>query len=105
MFELYNYRDATPDRRGQRLASPWIASVADKKEQAAHWSSAVRGYSFQLSDPDIQANRRYVLTAQFDLKGGRLFDQLVIEPESTGDKSAKHHERPTLHAPEETPSR
>lgn len=105
MFELYTYRDAMPDRRGKRLASPWIASLAGKKEQAAHWSSAVRGYSFQLNDPDIQADRRYVLTAQFDLKRGRLFDQLVIEPEKTPDRSNKHSERHSVHAPEESPSR
>ncbi len=51
MFELYNYRDATPDRRGERLASPWISSLGDKKEQAAHWSSAAARVQFPTGRP------------------------------------------------------
>ncbi len=104
-FELWTYREATPDRKGTRLASPWIAPLMTHPEQAAHWSSAVRGYSFQLAEPTISPDRRYVLTAQFDLKGGRLFDQIIIEPRSNDDPNARRPGRRSVRAPEESPSR
>jgi hypothetical protein len=104
MFELWSYRQAQPDVKGQRLATPWVAALLTPREQAAHWSSAVRGYSFQLADPNIQTGRRYVLTAQFDLSGGRLFDQLVLEPLKTDDAKPKREHR-TVRAPAETPGR
>jgi hypothetical protein len=90
VFELYGYRFAAPDPKGMRLAGPWLGSLLTKDDQVAHWSSAIRGYSFQLVDPTVSKGRSYVLTAEFDLGSrGRLFDQVVIE--GTGiDRRAVH---------------
>src|SRR5688572_5742706 len=33
MFELFEYRQANPEPRGQRLSNPWIGSIATLEEQ------------------------------------------------------------------------
>ena len=80
-FELYTFRAAEPDHRGQRLAT-WAASLGGHDDQVAHWDRAARGYSFQLGYPTIHLDHAYILSAQFDRPGSRLFDQLILEPSS-----------------------
>ena len=96
MFELYDYQKNSPQVRGRRLGGPWIASLNTKAAQQDRWNSALRAYTFQLTQPEISTKRYYVLTAQFDLNNpssatkstassrpaGRLFDQLIIAPET-----------------------
>lgn len=80
MFELYEFRPAQPDPRGQRLANPWIGSISTLNEQSARWNRTSRTYSFQLAYPTIDESRSYVLTASFsDNQGARFFDRVVFE--------------------------
>lgn len=114
MFELYDYVRNTPGFRGARLGGPWIIDLDTRGEQQEHWNPALRAYTFQLPYPKVDANRYYVLTVQFDLNNtsaltqpssapstgsaGRLFDQLIIEPQN----EQKAH-GPKQHAPTGTP--
>lgn len=98
-FELYNYRADDPDHRGQRLAI-WTGSMNSRDDQVAHWDAAARGYSFQLAFPAVRNDHAYVLTAQIDRPGSRLFDQLVVE--STA-REGFHGDRRTRRAPPDAP--
>ena len=114
MFELFDYRRDSPDVRGGRLAGPWIAELNTKAQQQEHWNPALRAYTFQLAYPAVDPNHYYVLTAQFDLNStaaltqpstvpssgpsGRLFDQLIIEPQNM-----EKVRPPKEHAPTGTP--
>lgn len=114
MFELYDYVRNTPGFRGNRVGGPWIIDLDTKGEQQEHWNPALRAYTFELPYPNVEANRYYVLTVQFDLNNtlaltqpttapttqlvGRLFDQLIIEPQN--EQKARG---PKQHAPTGTP--
>lgn len=87
LFQLYGYRAASPEPRGERIAEPWPHLLETREQQIAHWSAALRAYTFQLPFPKAQRGRTYVLDAQFETLGGatrpgggRLFDRLVLEP-------------------------
>jgi hypothetical protein len=101
IFELYGYRYAAPDPRGERIGGPWIGSLQTKEDQVAHWSSAIRGYSFQLAQLLLSRDRTYVLTAEFDLGTRRLFDQVVIQGK---DFASKRHGQINVHAPPQAPT-
>ncbi len=101
IFELYAYRYSAPDPKGERVGGPWVGSLLTRDEQIANWNSAIRGYSFELAQPNLSRERNYVLTAEFDLGGHRLFDQVVIEGNDPEKKSFGRH---NVHAPEQTPS-
>lgn len=80
MFEVYQYRPYHPDPRGKRHPQVWEWSLKSKPEQVAHWSRALRAYSFKIPlDPGRQT---VVLAASFELAGGtpRMFDQIILEP-------------------------
>jgi hypothetical protein len=80
IFELYSYRRAAPDPRGDRLVNPWIGSIATEAEQKARWNRTSRTYSFQLAYPQIHFGTTYVLTAAFESTGGqRLFDRTILQ--------------------------
>jgi hypothetical protein len=82
MFELFEYRQANPDPRGQRLANPWIGSIATLEDQRARWNRTSRTYTFQLAFPQVSESKTYVLTAMFrSTTGGRFFDRMVLEGE------------------------
>ena len=99
-FELYNFHEAEEERRGKQLAEPWIFKLDNRDQQIAHWNPVERAYTFRLPYDKISANRRYVLTAQFDRPGGRLFDQLILEPEDKDKvKNERHAERAPTHSP------
>jgi hypothetical protein len=80
IFELFEYRRNFPNPAGKRLFNPWVTSLVTVEDQSARWNRALRAYSFQLVVPQIQPHRTYVLTASFELEGGRLFDRLILEP-------------------------
>ncbi|HWB52666.1 MAG TPA: hypothetical protein VG722_00670 [Tepidisphaeraceae bacterium] len=80
VFELYSFRQTSPDPRGNRLANPWIGSLMTIADQEAHWSRTSRTYTFELAYPKISIDRTYVLTATFDQEGGgRFFDRIVLK--------------------------
>lgn len=111
MFELYDYVRNTPGFRGARLSGPWIFDLDTKGEQQEHWNPALRAYTFQLPYPRVDPNHYYVVTVQFDLNDtsaltqpstapsgplvGRLFDQLIIEPQNLQKaRGPKQHATP-----------
>jgi hypothetical protein len=98
-FELYSFRSEEPDHRGSRLAM-WSTSLNAHDDQTAHWDAAARGYSFQLGFDKIHPDQSYVLTAQFDRNGTRLFNQIVLEGTT---KEGFHGDRRTQHAPSNAP--
>ena len=94
VFELYDYRQYNPDPRGNRVAEPWVASLASPADQRARWNRTSRTYAFQLAADGISDNRSYVLTASFDRRQpsssslsspadssqpSRLFDRIILE--------------------------
>jgi hypothetical protein len=94
MFELYDYRVANPEPRGQRLANPWIGSIATLEEQKARWNRTSRTYAFQLAYPQISKFKSYVLTVAFRTNTGeRFFDRVVLEAQD--ENSASPTTRPT----------
>lgn len=103
MFELYQYRKDSPQVRGVRIGGPWITELDTKAQQQDHWNAALRAYTFQLHYPQIAKNRYYVLTAQMDLNAqtsttkpaGRLFDQLIIEPQNEEGVHVRHPSAPS----------
>jgi hypothetical protein len=80
IFELFQYRPYTPDPRGPRSTNPWVTTITTREEQGARWNRALRAYTFELQFPQIHKGEGYVLTASFEHNGGRLFDQLILEP-------------------------
>lgn len=113
MFELYDYRKDSPQFRGNRIGGPWVAFLNTTAQQQEHWNPALRAYTFQLAYPKISAKQYYVLTVQLDLNGpvsattpstraathpGRLFDQLIIEPQS-GEESGRGHHKASSKTP------
>jgi hypothetical protein len=79
LFELFNYRQDSPDPRGKRVGGPWVGSLASLDEQHDRWNTTLRTYRFELNDPIIHLDEPYVLTAIFELTGGgRFFDRSIL---------------------------
>jgi len=99
-FELYNFMAFDPQHRTTHRLAMWTFSLNSKDDQVAHWDTAARGYSFHLDFQKISSKHQYVLLAQFDRAGGRMFDQINLEP---ADKAKFHGEGRTQHAPINAP--
>ena len=80
MFEIYQYRPTHPDVRGRRIPEVFVWPLARRNEQAAHWSRALRAYTFKI--PFDPGRSTVVLEATFELGAGRgrLSDRIVLEP-------------------------
>jgi hypothetical protein len=79
LFELYLYRQTSPDPRGKRVGGPWVGSLATLAEQHERWNTTLRTYRFELTDPNIHTDQPYVLGAIFELTGGgRFFDHSIL---------------------------
>lgn len=90
IFELYAFRQESPDPRGKRLVNPWIGTLESVADQEAHWNRTSRTYTFQLADPAISESQTYVLTATFSRAGGgRFFDQIILRGSKAKANSAK----------------
>lgn len=81
-FELYAYKPASPDKRGE-LLERWAQTVLSPEDQEQFWSGYARAYEFQLSweGNPIPPQKRYVLVASFEGGPGseRLFDEYEFE--------------------------
>lgn len=66
-FELWTYRNASNDRRGERLEF-WEQTLDSKDDVRLHWNSA-QMYEFQLAWTQgagtVQPGRQYLLTATY----------------------------------------
>jgi hypothetical protein len=99
IFELYEYRRAAPDPRGQRLMY-WNASIQSLQEQRLRWNRISRTYSFALANDQINPRRTYVLSAIFQSSsGGRLFSRTILEPQPEEPSASQPSTRPSATAP------
>jgi hypothetical protein len=88
ILDLYEFKKYDPQRKGLWLAE-WQADLSTLASQRDYWNRTSRTYGLQLAFPQIQLDKNYVLTAEFQLNNGsRLFDQLVIEAQIKPDKRA-----------------
>ena len=95
MFELYQYRATHPDVRGRRIPEVWVWPLLRRNEQAAHWSRALRAYTFKI--PFDPGRVTIVLEATFELGAdrGRLTHQIVLEPPAPTPPAAAPTTAPT----------
>jgi len=104
IFELYAYRGFDPERRGERVANPWIGYLETLDEQRDRWNRTSRTYFFQLESPQIIPSRSYVLTAEFQLaSGGRFFDQIVLEAKKSQEETSGANALPPTTLPSAAP--
>ena len=81
VFELYGYRDDSPDPRGRRLVNPWVGSLVTDADQNTRYNRNLRTYGFDLLYPAIEPDRTYVLAATFEpMAGPRLFSRIILRP-------------------------
>jgi hypothetical protein len=81
IFEIYEFQKFDPQRKGKRLANPWVGSLETMDDQRMRWNRTSRTYSFPLQFDQINPTNTYVLTAQFQMSnGGRFHDEIVLEP-------------------------
>ncbi len=86
-FDLYHYRKAEADPRGEWMAH-WNGSLLSVEEQIARWNKASRTYSFQLIYDKISPSANYVLDAVFETTDGqRFFGHMIIEGQKPPDHS------------------
>jgi len=81
VFELYAYRPASADHRGELLRQ-WTQSVTDPAAQKQFWERVTTTYEFQLSweGEPLRPEQRYIITATFQAPGAkRLFDDYEFE--------------------------
>lgn len=81
IFELYSYRSAAGDTRGERLQT-WRQPVLNADQRRQFWNHVIRMYEFQLSweGKPIPPQKKYVLTVSFQAPGSeRLFDEYDFE--------------------------
>ncbi len=76
MFEVYEYRQAAGNHRGERL-QVWEQPVLNLDDQKQFWERVTTTYQFQLSweGRPLTPQKKYILDASFQTPGGqRLFD-------------------------------
>lgn len=81
IFELYAFRSALGDRRGE-LIQTWRQTILSTRDQKQFWERITASYEFQLSweGRPIAPQRKYILVASFQSPGSdRLFDQYEFE--------------------------
>jgi len=79
-FELYAFRQASGERRGDRLMV-WDQSIGSIADQRRFWNDVMQMYEFPLRwDRPVPPQQRYVLELVYTTPWGRrLFDQRVFE--------------------------
>lgn len=98
-FELWEYREASEDRRGQRLEF-WEKPITHVEDVKNHWSRA-QMYEFQLAWTQgggaIRPGRKYLFTATYRTPWDTTIqDQYVLEFPRVGETPA---ESPSAGAP------
>lgn len=80
-FELFHYRAATTDRRGD-LIQQWTQPILNPDEQKRFWNKFANACEFQLSwdSAPLPTDKRYILRATFEApSSNRLFDEHEFE--------------------------
>lgn len=82
IFELYQYRDASGQRAGQRLET-WSQAVRTVDDQKRFWDRVTSTYIFQLTwegGEFPQPNKKYLLAVSYQAPGEkRLFAEYPFE--------------------------
>lgn len=81
VFELYGYRPASGDHRGELLQT-WQQPVTSPNDQKQFWERVTSTYEFQLSweGQPVPPQKKYILTVSFQSPGSeRLFDEYEFE--------------------------
>lgn len=81
LFELYTYRPATADHKGELLQT-WSQPILNPKDQQRFWERVTATYEFQLdwAGSPIPPQQKYILVASFEAPGSqRLFDKYEFE--------------------------
>ncbi len=88
IFELYSYKQFSPDPRGQRLAVFDQGRLDSMEDQRARWNRVNRAYIFQLTYDGAKTDQDYVLAATFELaSGGRYFNTLILSGDRQSNKT------------------
>ena len=80
-FELYAYKAASSDHRGELLQS-WTQALASLEDQKKFWEHVTATYEFQLSweGKPIEPQKKYILAVTFQSLGSeRLFTDYEFE--------------------------
>ena len=81
IFELYAFRPAAADHRGELIRS-WTQAVLNIDQQKQFWERASKTYEFQLSweGQPLSPQKKYVIAASFQAPGSeRLFEKYEFE--------------------------
>lgn len=80
-FELFTYRNASGDRRGDSIQA-WTQPLANLEDQKKFWEHVTATYEFQLSweGNPLQPQQKYLLAVSFQAPGSeRLFTDYEFE--------------------------
>jgi len=94
-FELYNYKPASGDRKGERIEF-WEVRIATSAEQQQYWDRVARMYQFPLGwDFAPPPGKKYILSATYlSPNGERISDQFELRFELDRDKVLESLRRP-----------
>jgi hypothetical protein len=84
-FELFHYRPAAADSRGDRIAVEGIQQfdLSDIQLSQQHWDSTTRSYRFKLKLQELPAGKKQIVlqVTFFDLTGRHFQDMLTLQRE------------------------
>lgn len=96
-FELYTYKKASGERKGDRLEF-WERTIATGEDQKLYWDRTSQMYEFPLAwtqGMPPAPNRKYILTATYRAPWGETFsDEYVMEFALNKEELAKPTTRP-----------
>jgi hypothetical protein len=82
-FEIFHYRPATADSRGERIAVEGIQQfdLSDIQMSQQHWDSTTGSYRFKLKLPELPAGKKQIVlqVTFFDLTGRHFQDVLTLQ--------------------------
>ncbi|MBN1347601.1 MAG: hypothetical protein JXQ73_33240 [Phycisphaerae bacterium] len=85
-FELYSYKPASADHKGEQVEF-WEAQIGKAKEQQRYWDRVARMYRFPLGwDYAPPPGKKYILLVTYETPTGeRLTDEFELEFSLTRD--------------------
>jgi hypothetical protein len=96
-FELYAYKKASGERKGERLEF-WERTIATSEDQRLYWDRTAQMYEFPLvwtQGAPPAPNRKYILTATYRAPWDETFqDEYVLEFALSKAEAAKATTRP-----------
>lgn len=94
-FELYNYRAASGERKGEQIEF-WEARIGSSAEQQRYWDRVARMYQFPLGwDYAPPPGKKYILLATYiSPNGERLTDEYELRFDLDREGILKSLKRP-----------